>query len=418
MRRDNRNLTRFRARHDQLAELLINHRPKSVTDVNIQTGEDPISAREVVLPLIKTLRRETDLGISVCLGSLDHKLYAELQDAGASIYIIKYEIAGASAYAAMQAPGNYDERLDHIRHLATTGWRVSSGFIAGLPGQTDTDLLANFKLANNLPLDGCSVSPFIPGDETPLAKSPVADIDLTLNCMAALRIMRPDWVIPAVSALNISDPDAGYCRGLRTGANLVTINLTPSELRGDYLLYKRDRFIMTEERILKSIAKAGLAPSSQSLAEFLPCGRQAGLPRPNPDAARRSLRPRLRACLSRRRLHRHLGGHRCHFLCRLRLFPEPRSPAFLQFQKCPACDRFRDRDGTAWFKHVAAEHVPTAFVRPARATASLSRPRHRGEPPVIRAHEMIKRHRRRRAVIGLGQARRCRGETAVSARPM
>ena len=268
MRRDNRNLTRFRAKHDQLAELLINHRPASVTDVNIQSGEDPVSTREVVLPLIKTLRRETDLGISVCLGSLDHKLYAELQDAGASIYIIKYEIAGASAYADMHAPGNYDERLDHIRHLATTGWRVSSGFIAGLPGQSDRDLLANFQLANDLPLDGCSVSPFIPGDETPLAKSPVADIDLALNCMAALRIMRPDWVIPAVSALNIADPGAGYTRGLRTGANLVTINLTPSDVRGDYLLYKRDRFIMTEDRILKAIAKVGLAPSSQSLAGF------------------------------------------------------------------------------------------------------------------------------------------------------
>src|SRR5882757_8109079 len=68
MRRDNRNLARFRAKHDQLAELLINHRPESITDVNIQSGEDPVSAREVVLPLIKTIRRETNLGVSVCLG--------------------------------------------------------------------------------------------------------------------------------------------------------------------------------------------------------------------------------------------------------------------------------------------------------------------------------------------------------------
>jgi biotin synthase len=268
MRRGNRQLARFRARHEELAELLVNHRPDSVTDVNIQAGEDPVAVREVVLPLIKTLRRETSLGISVCLGSLDHKLYAELREAGASIYIIKYEIAGASTYAAMHAPGNYDERLAHIRHLATTGWRVSSGFIAGLPGQTNHDLLANFSLANDLPLDGCSVSPFIPGEATPLATAPTADINLTLNCMAALRLMRPDWVIPAVSALNIAEPSAGYSRGLATGANLVTINLTPSDVRGDYLLYKRDRFIMTEERILNAIAKVGLSPSSQSLAEF------------------------------------------------------------------------------------------------------------------------------------------------------
>ena len=57
-------------------------------------------------------------------------------------------------------------------------------------------------------------------------------------------------------------------RLLRTGANLVTINLTPPDIRGDYLLYKRDRFIMTEERILSAIAAEGLAPSSQSLADF------------------------------------------------------------------------------------------------------------------------------------------------------
>jgi len=129
-------------------------------------------------------------------------------------------------------------------------------------------LLENFRLARELPLDGCSVSPFIPGDETPLAKAPVADIEQTLNCMAALRLMRPDWVIPAVSALNLAEPGCGYRRGLRTGANLVTINLTPEDMRGDYLLYKRDRFIMTEERILTAIAAAGLSASKQSLADF------------------------------------------------------------------------------------------------------------------------------------------------------
>ena len=137
--------------------------------------------------------------------------------------------------------------------------------------------MANFRLAAELPLDGCSVSPFIPGDETPLARFPQAEIDLTLNCMAMLRVMRPDWVIPAVSALNLAGPGSGYRRGLRTGANLVTINLTPSEMREDYLLYKRDRFIMTEERILSAIQAEGLAASTESLAEFY---RKNSLDRP------------------------------------------------------------------------------------------------------------------------------------------
>jgi len=267
MRRDNAALSRYRGQHDQLAELVIHHRPGTVTDVNIQTGEDPVAVRELVLPLIKTLRRETQLGVSVCLGTLSRALYAELQEAGASIYIMKFEMANPELYQRAQAPGHWEERIEHIHLLAELGWHVSSGFIAGLPGHTTDQLLENFELACRLPLAGCSVSPFIPGESTPLAEAATADIEQTLNCMAMLRLMRPGWIIPAVSALNLAGPENGYRRGLGTGANLVTINLTPPELRGDYLLYKRDRFIMTEERILSAIQAEGLVPSRQSLAD-------------------------------------------------------------------------------------------------------------------------------------------------------
>jgi len=267
MRRDNRTLERFRARHDQLAELLIHHRPASVTDLNIQTGEDPVAVREVVLPLIETLRRETSLGISVCLGTLPPELYDALQVAGASIFIMKFELGNAEQYARFSAPGSLTERLEHIRLLAERGWQVSSGFIAGLPGQTLADLLNNFAVARDLPLNGCSVSPFIPGNDTPLASATAAPADWTFNSVSALRLIRPDWVIPAVSAFNLAAPE-GYRRGLRAGANLVTMNLTPDNLRENYVIYKRDRFIMTEERVLSAIAAEGLAPAATGLAEF------------------------------------------------------------------------------------------------------------------------------------------------------
>ncbi len=267
MRRDNRALDRFRAKHDQLAELLIHHRPASLTDVNIQAGEDPVAVREVALPLVRTLRHETPLGVSVCLGTLNEALYDELQAAGATLYIIKFELADAAHYEQLEAPGTLAERVRHIRLLALRGWRVSSGFIAGLPGQSADELLANLRLARELPLDGCSVSPFIPGESTPLAREPVGGLETTLNCMAALRLMRPELLIPAVSALNLTGADDGYRRGLRAGANLCTINLTPAEMRGDYLLYKRERFIMNEERVLQAIAAEGLEVSRAGLTE-------------------------------------------------------------------------------------------------------------------------------------------------------
>jgi biotin synthase len=173
----------------------------------------------------------------------------------------------AARYDAVQAPGTLAERLRHIRLLAERGWFVSSGFIAGLPGQTLGDLLADLELARSLPLSGCSVSPFIPGDDTPFGQSARGQADWTFNAMAALRLMRPDWVIPAVSALNLVDGD-GYRRGLRAGANLVTINMTPDAMREDYIIYKRERFIMTEERVLAAIEAEGLTPSRQGLADY------------------------------------------------------------------------------------------------------------------------------------------------------
>ena len=267
MRRDNRTLERFRASHEQITEWILQNRPASVTDLNIQAGEDPVAARGVVVPLVRALRRETNLGISVCLGSLQHDLYNELKAAGATIYILKFETANATRYRQMQSPGTLEERAGHIQFLAASGWKVGSGFIAGLPGQNTDELVENLHFAASLPLDGCSVSPFVPGDETPLSTQSAPSIDLTLNCMAALRMLKPAWVIPAVSALNLAEPGSGYRRGLRTGANLVTINLTPPDFRGDYLLYKRERFIMTEEIILNAIEAEGLQPSEMGLAQ-------------------------------------------------------------------------------------------------------------------------------------------------------
>jgi len=269
MRRDNRALTRFRSTPDQLAEWILSRCPPSVRDLNIQGGEDPVAVREVVLPLLRLLRRETDLGLGVCCGTLNKTLYQELREAGARFYVLKFETSHRPLYSALQAPGTLAERLQHIRLLAAGGWRVSSGFIAGLPRQTPANLLGDLDTARRLPLAGCSVSPFIPGESTPLSEDSAGDLSLTLNCMAMLRLMRPEWLIPAVSALCLNGSTDGYRRGLGAGANVVTVNLTPPTERDRYLLYKNHRVIMTGERVLHEIERAKLAPAKESLLDYL-----------------------------------------------------------------------------------------------------------------------------------------------------
>jgi biotin synthase len=268
MRRDNRDLKRFRLELDSLKELVRRGLPKIITDLNLQTGEDTVGVRELILPLIETIRQETNLGVSVCLGTLDHKLYDELRQAGASYYIIKIETGNRDHYHQIEAPGTFERRLEAIQYLAATGWSVSSGFIVGLPGQTPAHIEETLDLLGKLPLAGASVSPFIAGEQTPFAGQPSADFETTIACVARLRLRNPSYIIPAVSALNIVRQD-GYVRALRAGANLATINLTPPANRADYLLYKRSRHIMHEQRVKQAIEEAECAISPVSIVEML-----------------------------------------------------------------------------------------------------------------------------------------------------
>jgi biotin synthase len=268
MRRDDLHLARYRLAAEELAELIIHHRPASITDIDIQAGEDPVAVREIVLPLVRELERHTNLGITLCLGMLSPREYDELHDAGAQYYVLKIETGDAKHYRLLEAPGTLAQRVEAIRYLARTGWKVSSGLIAGLPGQTEEHILQSLQLLTELPLDGCSVSPFIAGEQTPLTGQPDGPIDLVLNCVAWMRLASPHWIIPAVSAMKLVS-EHGYVRALQAGANLTTINLTPRNVRADYPIYKRARVIMDEERVLAAIEQAGCQPSRISIVEHL-----------------------------------------------------------------------------------------------------------------------------------------------------
>jgi biotin synthase len=276
MRRDNKNIDRFRLPLDVAREIIFEHLPPAITDINIQAGEDVVAVRDVV-PLLQEIRERTNLGISVCLGTLSPREYAMLKEAGASFYIIKMETGNPQHYKEVQAPGTFDKRVAAIRHLAETGWSVSSGFIAGLPGQTTEHMLETLRLLSDLPLAGNSVSPFIPGDSTPFGVYPASSAELSLNALALMRLANPQRIIPAVSAMNLVGKDA-YSGALRAGANLTTINLTPPDARKNYLLYQRDRYIMDQERVLTAIRNADCELSTRSMANWLAENRkqQAG----------------------------------------------------------------------------------------------------------------------------------------------
>lgn len=268
MRRDNRGLNRYRLSAGEIFDELMGSLPGCVTDINIQAGEDPVAVREIAIPLLDQLKSKTALGLSVCLGTLQARDYSALQAAGAGYYVMKIETGNPVHYRFVQAPGALEERLESIRLLAESGWMVSSGFVLGLPGQTGEILDETVALLETLPLAGCSVSPFIPGEDTPFSGHQAESLDRVLNAVAELRIRMPRRIIPAVSAMSLAG-EGGYAGALRAGANLATVNLTPDRARTDYQIYKRERHIMTAGRILAEIEAAGCSPSPVSIHNWL-----------------------------------------------------------------------------------------------------------------------------------------------------
>lgn len=267
MRRDHRGLNRYRLSADDILNEVIPSLPDFITDLNIQAGEDPIAVREVAIPLLNSLKGSR-LGLSVCLGTLREADYAALREAGADYYVMKVETGNAAHYEEIEAPGSLAERIAAIRQLSAAGWMVSSGFVLGLPGQTDEILTETIGLLQSLPLAGCSVSPFVPGENTRFSDHPSATLDATLNSVAGLRLLFPAHIIPAVSAMSLAG-EGGYARALRAGANLATVNLTPERARTDYQIYRRDRTIMTSERVLREIGNAGCVPSPIGIRDWL-----------------------------------------------------------------------------------------------------------------------------------------------------
>ena len=80
------------------------------------------------------------------------------------------------------------------------------------------------------------IGPFIPHHETEYAKEPAGSVELTLRLLSVIRLLLPEVLLPATTALGTMDP-LGREKGLLAGANVIMPNLSPTGVRGKYLLY-------------------------------------------------------------------------------------------------------------------------------------------------------------------------------------
>jgi biotin synthase len=183
--------------------------------------------------------------------------YARLREAGATSYILKHETSDTRLHRELRHE-SLEERLRCMRALLDLGYKVGTGLISDLPGQTLDSVVDDIELAGELGVHMCSVSPFVPAPDTPLQLCPPGSVDLALNVLACLRISYPKLLIPSVSALEKTSA-GGQSRGLAAGANVMTVNFTGDSDRHRYLIYGKDRFVVKMQHVEELVRGAGLA---------------------------------------------------------------------------------------------------------------------------------------------------------------
>ncbi|MDR1787675.1 MAG: [FeFe] hydrogenase H-cluster radical SAM maturase HydE [Treponema sp.] len=204
----------------------------------LQSGEDPWWDDARVTALVAAVRSAfPDHAITLSLGERSPRAFERWFRAGANRYLLRHETADAEHYARLHPEGiTLASRKKCLFMLKEIGYQVGAGFMVGTPFQTPEHLLEDLHFLQELHPHMAGIGPFIPAEDTPFAAFPAGSLAQSLRMIALVRLLLPDALIPATTALGTISP-LGREQGLRAGANVVMPNLSPRAVRPLYALY-------------------------------------------------------------------------------------------------------------------------------------------------------------------------------------
>ena len=251
IRAANCSITRYRMSQQEILECARQAMPLGYGTVVLQAGEDPALTKEWVAELIRRIKQETGLAVTLSLGERSPVELTAWREAGADRYLLRIETSNSALFRRIHPPrqgagATTLSRVDQLALMRQLGYEIGSGSLIGIPGQSWHDLADDLMRYAQLDLDMIGVGPFIPHPETPLGSLPESidpqgqvpnSEEVTYRVMALARILCPQANIPSTTALATVNPNSGRELGLRRGANVIMPNLTPAAYRQLYEIY-------------------------------------------------------------------------------------------------------------------------------------------------------------------------------------
>ena len=260
IRRSNRNCSRYRLTQEQILGCCEAGYGLGFRTFVLQGGEDPWFTRERITELARAIKGKfPDCALTLSVGEKDRETYQEWFDAGADRYLLRHETADPDHYGLLHPKElSLENRMRCLRDLKDIGYQTGCGFMVGSPGQTPQMILRDLRFIQEFRPQMVGIGPFIPHKDTMYRDENAGSAALTLRLLAILRLMLPDVLLPATTALGTVLGD-GRQQGMLHGCNVVMPNLSPEDVRQKYALYDNKLSFGAEAAESVQLLKASMA---------------------------------------------------------------------------------------------------------------------------------------------------------------
>jgi biotin synthase len=238
IRRSNRCVERYRLTNEQILSCCEEGYELGFRTFVLQGGEDGSYSDDDIIEIIHRIKQKLpDCAITLSIGEKSYESYLKYYKAGADRYLLRHETANEEHYNKLH-PNNLSltVRKQCLKDLKEIGYQVGAGIMVGSPFQTLEHIAEDLLFLKELDPQMIGIGPFLPHHETPFAYQAKGSMELTLVLISILRLMIPNALIPATTALGTINPN-GRELGVLSGANVVMPNLSPTSVRKKYELY-------------------------------------------------------------------------------------------------------------------------------------------------------------------------------------
>jgi biotin synthase len=238
IRKSNYKVNRYRLTEDEIIKTVEEGYKSGLKTFVLQSGEDNYFTIKKLVSIITKIKSVTEgvAAITLSCGIKTKSQYKEIKSAGCDRYLMRFETSDKELYKYLKNGKFLERRLKALNELKELEFEVGSGFMVGLPGETEEIRINNAILCSQLQLNMVGIGPFIPHPDTPLKDCDISPIDLAVKSVALVRLLLPGANIPATTAAGSLSKD-GREKMLFAGANVLMPNITPTVYKKDYLLY-------------------------------------------------------------------------------------------------------------------------------------------------------------------------------------